>query len=98
MTNANPPDASHTVHRLLFRALLELRAQGHEQRNKVVFPLADLFHTVVLDMERAARGECTYEDVMRNLQQSADEKGLRKWLAHNLAELATAGAVPGPNP
>jgi DUF1680 family protein len=90
--------ASHTVHRLLFRALLELRAQGHKQRNKVVFHLADLFHTVVLDMERAARGECTYDDVMRDLRQLADEKGLRKWLDHNLAELASAEAASGTNP
>jgi DUF1680 family protein len=96
--NANPPDATHALHRLLFRALLELRAQGHEHHNKVVFHLADLFHTVVLEMERAARGECTYEDVMRDLRQLADEKGLRRWLDNNLAELASASAVPGPNP
>src|SRR5690242_10682476 len=96
--SAKPPDASDAVHRLLFRALLELRAQGHEQHNKVVFHLADLFHTVVLEMGRAARGECSYDDVMRHLRQLADENGLRKWLDHHLAELGSAGAVPGPNP
>ena len=96
--NSHPPDASHTVHRLLFRALLELRAQGHEDHNKVVFHLADLFHTVVLEMERAARGECNYDDVMRELRQLADEKGLRRWLDHSLAELASSPVVPGPNP
>jgi hypothetical protein len=87
--------ADQTVHRLLFRALLELRSQGHEHQNKVVFHLADLFHTVVLEMERAARGECRYEDVLRHLRELADEKGLRKWLDHNLAELA---AAPAPKP
>ncbi|HEX5272267.1 MAG TPA: hypothetical protein VFW33_17340 [Gemmataceae bacterium] len=96
--NPNPSDASHTAHRLLFRALLELRAQGHEQHNKVVFHLADLFHTVVLDLERAARGECSYDDVMRELRQLADEKGLRRWLDQNLAEVSSAPVVPGPNP
>ncbi len=94
----NQPDASHTLHRLLFRALLELRTQGHEDHNKVVFHLADLFHTIILDMERAARGECSYDDVMRELRQLADEKGLRRWLDHNLAELTAAPGVPGPNP
>ncbi len=94
----NPPDANYAVHRLLFRALLEIRAQGHEQHNKVVFHLADLFHSVVLDLERAARGECSYEDVMRELRQLADEKGLRRWLDHNLAGLTAAPTVPGPNP
>jgi hypothetical protein len=96
--NANRPDASHALHRLLFRALLELRAQGHERQNKVVFHLADLFHTVVLEMERAARGECSYEDVMRSLEEQAAEKGLRKWLDHNLAELSAAQAGPAPQP
>jgi hypothetical protein len=48
--------AVETVHRLLFRALLEMRSQGHEQRNKLVFHLADLFHNVVLERENAAEG------------------------------------------
>lgn len=96
--NAKESGASHAAHRLLFRALLELRSQGHEHQNKVVFHLADLFHTVVLEMERAARGECSYEDVMHTLQERASEKGLRKWLDHNLAELASAQGVPVPKP
>jgi hypothetical protein len=87
--SANQLDATHALHRLLFRALLEMRSQGHEHQNKVVFHLADLFHTVALEMERAARGECSYEDVMHALEERANEKGLRKWLDHNLAELTT---------
>ena len=84
--NPNEAEAIHAVHRLLFRALLEMRAQGAEHNNKVVFHLADLFHDAVLELERAARGECGYEDVMRVLRGRADEKGMRKWLGHNLAE------------
>jgi hypothetical protein len=90
--------ANHTVHRLLFRALLEMRSQGHEHHDKVVFHLADFFHTVVLEMERAARGECSYQDVMRTLEERATEKGLRRWLDHNLAELTAAQAAPAPKP
>lgn len=52
----NHTSAVETVHRLLFRALLEIRSQGHEQNNKLVFHLADLFHNVVLEMENAVRG------------------------------------------
>jgi len=48
-----PLPASDAVHRLLFRALLEIRAQGDEHRDKVVFHLADIFHNVVLEMEKA---------------------------------------------
>jgi hypothetical protein len=96
--NANQAEASHAVHRLLFRALLEMRSQGVEGQDKVVFHLADLFHSVVLDLERAARGECGYEEVMRTLGERADEKGMRRWLDHNLADLAAAQPVTTPQP
>ncbi len=79
--------AVETVHRLLFRALLEIRSQGHEQQNKVVFHLADLFHNVVLEMQNAAEGRCTYEEVLKVLEERAKEKGLDKWFDQNLAGL-----------
>jgi hypothetical protein len=71
------------VHRLLFRALLEMRSQGHEHGNKLIFHLADLFHNVVLEMENAAEGKCTYEDVLKLLEKRAKESGCEKWLASN---------------
>jgi hypothetical protein len=79
MKTSSPP-AVETVHRLLFRALLEMRAQGHESKNKVVFHLADLFHNVVLEMQNAAEGRCSYDDVLKALQERAREKGLDRWL------------------
>jgi hypothetical protein len=87
---------TETVHRLLFRALLEMRSQGHEQRNKVVFHLADLFHTIVLEMNNAAEGRCTYEDVLRRLEELAVEKGLEKWLSQNTDALAQPAELPNP--
>jgi hypothetical protein len=78
--------AIETVHRLLFRALLEIRSQGHDERDKVVFHLADLFHTVVLEMAKAAEGACTYEEVLKGLEQRAREKGLDRWLAQNASD------------
>ncbi|MFO7907875.1 MAG: hypothetical protein ACQESR_05130 [Planctomycetota bacterium] len=83
----NQTSAAETVHRLLFRALLEIRSQGHEEKNKVVFHLADLFHTIVLEMEHAAEGRCTYEDVAKLLEQRAKEKGLDRWLSQEAHEL-----------
>jgi hypothetical protein len=79
--------ALEIAHRLLFRALIEMRAQGHEQKNKVVFHLADLFHNAVLEMENAAEGKTTYEDVLRLLEAKAKEKGCEAWLRATLAEL-----------
>ena len=85
--SADQTSAIETVHKLLFRALLEIRSQGHDGQNKVVFHLADLFHSVVLEMENAAKGGCTYDDVMALLEQRVKEKGLDRWLRDNLAHL-----------
>ena len=84
-TNSRP--AIETVHRLLFEALVEMRAQGHDQKNKVVFHLADLFHNVVLEMENAAQGKTTYDEVLRLMEEKAKEKGCETWLNARLAEL-----------
>jgi len=84
---ANKATAVETVHRLLLRALLEIRSQGNEDGNKLVFRLADLFHNVVLEMENAAEGRCGYEDVLHFLEERAKENGCEKWLSSNLADL-----------
>jgi hypothetical protein len=84
VTNTSAVEA---IHRLLFRALLEIRSAGHDEQNKVVFHLADLFHTIVLEMQRAAEGRCTYEEVFNLLEEKAKEKGLDRWLNQGLAEL-----------
>ena len=73
--------ALEIVHRLLFRALIEMRSQGHDQKNKVIFHLADLFHNTVLQMESAAEGKASYEDVLRRLEEKAKEKGCESWFS-----------------
>jgi hypothetical protein len=75
------------VHRLLFRALIEIRAQGHAQENKLVFHLADLFHNTVLVMEAAAQGKLDYEEVLRQLEEKAEEKNCGKWFRSALAQI-----------
>ena len=96
MQTSNAP-ALHTAYRLLFRALIEIRAQGQEHKNKVVFHLADLFHNLVLEMERAADGETTYEEVLRLLTEKAREKGCERWVQGALTELAAQRAPNFPN-
>jgi hypothetical protein len=84
---ATEPNAVTLLHRLLFRALLEVRSGAREQKDKVAYHLADLFHTVVLEMENAAEGRGTYEAALKALQERADEKGLSEWLRRNVADL-----------
>jgi hypothetical protein len=84
---ATTKPASEILHRLLFRALLEMRERGRESKDKVVFHLTDLFHTVVLELAAAAEGKADYGAVIESLKERAREKGLGKWLEANLAEL-----------
>src|SRR5947208_5852522 len=92
--------ALELVHRLLFRALVEIRAQGHEQKNKLVFHLADLFHNIVLDMEAAAEGRLEYAEVLRRLEEKATEKNCERWLHSALTQIEDsrppAAAAGGP--
>src|SRR5216683_2898267 len=94
--NTTNKSALELVHRLLFRALIEIRAQGHEQKNKLVFHLADLFHNAVLEMEAAAEGRSNYEEVLRQLEQKAQEKNCERWLHAAVKEIEMS-QVPRPD-
>ncbi len=84
----HPPPTPVTLHRLLFRALVEMRARGLEQQDKLTYHLADLFHNVVLDMESAAVGQQAYDTAFAALAQRANEKGMDRWLSSALSDLA----------
>jgi hypothetical protein len=70
-----------------------MRAEGAEHGNKVVYHLANLFHQVVLQMERAAVGDQDYEVVLRSLEEKARELGLTGWVqsTQRLVESASVG-------
>ncbi len=84
---ATNKSALELVHRLLFRALIEIRAQGYEQKDKLVFHLADLFHNTALDLEAADEGTLTYEEVLRQLEAKARDKNCERWLHSALAQI-----------
>lgn len=85
--SATTKTALELVHRLLFRALIEIRTEGHEQKNKLVFHLADLFHNAALDLEAAAEGRQGYDEVFRRLEEKAREKGCERWLEAAVAQI-----------
>jgi vacuolar-type H+-ATPase catalytic subunit A/Vma1 len=92
--NATEKTALKRVHRLLFRAPIEMRAQGHEQKNKLVFHLADLFHNAVLDLEAAADGRSTCAEVLRQLEEKAKEKNCERRLHSALAQIESSPLPP----
>jgi hypothetical protein len=83
--------AAEVLHRLLYRALIEIREQGRESGNKAVFHLADLFHTTALELGQVADGKASYDAVLRELEEKATEKGIERWLRAAVEEI---GAVP----
>ncbi|MCI0700574.1 MAG: hypothetical protein L0241_05795 [Planctomycetia bacterium] len=91
MTTTKP--AVELLHRLLYRALIEMREQGRESGNKVVFHLADLFHTTALELGRVAEGQSSYQSVLRNLEEKAAEKGIEQRLRAAIAEIEDAQSV-----
>ncbi len=74
------------LYRLVYDALIEIRAAAHEGNSQTIFDLADLFHTVPLCLERIERGELSPDDVLQWLQTRAQQKGLAQWLEHRLRE------------
>jgi isopentenyl diphosphate isomerase/L-lactate dehydrogenase-like FMN-dependent dehydrogenase len=92
--------AAAIAHQLLFDALVEMRAEGYAQQNKVVFHLANLFHHAALDLKAATEGELTYDDVLRRLEARAGEIGCEQWLESALTRIEGARAAnpaePGP--
>jgi hypothetical protein len=82
--------AAELLNRLLYRALIEIRDQGREGGSKAVFHLADLFHTIPLQLDRVLEGQATYEEVLQALEAKAAEKGMERWLHAAVSEIESA--------
>lgn len=77
-------DAKEKVYKLLYQALLEIRLEAYDTKNKKIFQLADLFHDVPLKLKGATEGSVTYEEVLRLIEQRAQGKPSAKWLEHTV--------------
>jgi hypothetical protein len=86
-----------TIHCLLYRAMIDIRHEGRERKCSAVFGLADLFHSIPLELQRAAIGDVDYDTVLEMLRVSAREKNCEKWLTDQLASLSEGvGPKEGP--
>ena len=84
--------SAQIIHRLLFYALLEIRDEARQADNKAGFRLADLFHNVALQLERASQGQATYDEVLQFLEEQAKETGCEKWFEARSEQLAQRSA------
>lgn len=93
-------DDIELLHRLLYRALIEIRDASRDANDKVSYHLADLFHVAAMEMGDAANGNRSYSDVLESLHKRAEAKGCGRWLAERSEQLqgrATGqnGSAPG---
>jgi hypothetical protein len=79
------------VHRLIFDALLEMRERGRETNDAVVFHLADLFHNVALQLDKAETSD-DFDEVLEFLRTRAAETGCDAWLETKLNNLEKTAA------
>jgi len=74
--------------RLMYVAFIEMRADAYEKNNSKIFHIADIFHTLPLQLERVSKGEITYEEALSNIKSKALEKNCEQ-LLENLLENAS---------
>lgn len=77
---------SDLIHKMVYYALIEMRHCGHESKDKAVYSLANLFHSIVLQMGRASRDEVSYEEVLESLKSKASETGCSRWLEDRIRQ------------
>ena len=75
---------SFTLHKLLYYALIDIRHEAKLLESGPVHGLADLFHILPLQLERAAKGEISYSTAYEELLASARKKGCEKWINDHL--------------
>ena len=73
-----------SIYDALFAALLELRAEGAEQKNARVFHLADLFHQLPNWLKERDAGEVDADEIVQRLRQRAERAGTSAWLETHL--------------
>jgi len=66
--------------KLMFAAFLDIRIASHSQDSYTCFVLSDVFHNVPLQMNQAEKGEISYDEILRRLQEKCVERKCTSWL------------------
>lgn len=80
------------IYDLLHRAVIDLRAEGRTTEDHVVFLLADLFHTVPLQLDRVDQGDLAPDEVLSWLRRRAQGTLMEDWLTLRVPEVMAKNA------
>jgi hypothetical protein len=83
MTN----DERNLIHSLLYHSLVEIRSAAYENKSyTAIFKIADIFHNIPLQLEKASRGERKYQDILDDIAQRAKRNECLEWLEDHIRE------------
>ena len=73
---------------LLFRAFLDIRVASYAKDSHTCFILADVFHNVPLQMNRADKDEKDYADIVADIKERCERRQCISWLDTATADIA----------
>jgi hypothetical protein len=74
--------------KLMYRAFLDIRVASYAQDSKTCFVLADVFHNVPLQMNKAEKGEKSYADIVKWIQEKCEASKCTSWLENATNDIA----------
>ena len=80
-------DTRELLYRILFRGLMEIRAEAYTIKNNQIFFIADLLNQLPLDLANELSDDASSDDVLKSLQERAHEKGSNQWLTQVITEV-----------
>lgn len=78
--------------RLMYCAFLDIRIASYSQDSHTCFILADIFHNVPLQMNRAEKEGAGYADIVKWIQKRCEERQCTAWLENATTNI---GQRPG---
>lgn len=84
------------LHRLLYDALVEIRAHANDTNGNLVFSLADVFHTVPLELDALDRDNVEVQHIRQHILASARRRGIEGWVELRLTAISHRHPETGP--
>lgn len=76
------------IHRLLARALLDIRIAALEGRNDATFEISNVFHNVPFQLVRIRSEGGDFHEILEWLEMRCEEGRMKGWLANAIAQCA----------
>lgn len=74
--------------KLMYAAFLDIRIASHSQDSHTCFVLSDIFHNIPLQVNRADKGEMSYAEIIKFLQEKCVERKCTPWFDTATANIA----------